>query len=1114
MMLPLAAVLLAGAGAILLASQTPFEDGDLPALALLGSVLCLAAALAFAGWWLVRALRRPDREAAPRGQRIAFSVALLVLLAVGGTLGQMDGLLQGFHRPGEGAAGLNSLTGFTVPHHREREMEVAIETWSRYARPGLHGLLEESTPVRPFENDRDAPVTVVAWHVGLDTGLFLPATVVLLGLLIVWVAHTIDRRIVEISFTAGADRARAFRGVATWAVAALLAGAFFDAAENILAFGEAGSTWFRMEEASALAAPDVSGVVAVFLGLATAGKVLGLLASLAYVVVAGVFIVRHAGALEAQWSGLGGAWQSALAVRVQLLVVVVFGAALLIHQQVPDTIRRWADTPAVGVWGVGLTILLAAGTWHGARWSVAYWGSRPVGGSRRLAWTLAVLAAVAALSFGFLSGAGSWSRGLLVPLGMAAALVVLSFPVLRQRSPQLAFPLEEVAAPRPARDRPGLGRTTWPSLLAAGVIAILGLVLVRSSAGHWIYAMMRGTSLALIWPLLVAGVILLVAADVAYWNLKARDRRREPDPAVLGRRWLPALALLASVLAWVLVVRLLRYDLSAAASLGVVGVLSSFLLLASYTGSSVIAVADRLVDRPAPAFRFLGLRRAPILSLALVWVAVASMVPFRGDLHVAVAGGGSGPLRTGVDLEAAFEGWKAANCVLPGPPREVGAATLPAVPMVFVASSGGGIRAAVWTAHVLDQALGQPPAQGGCESPDALRDGPEARSDWVFAMSGVSGGSLGIATYAAQLGLGHPAGPLGEGWVRASLGGDSLSAGFAWMLFVETPWSLLRFGAETDRADVMERSWERAQPELAGDFFALSARDHVPILLFNGTSVESGCRFVVSPLETNGREPSEPSARCLSPQGLVASSSGVLPATVELVDFLCAGQRVPVSTAVMLSARFPVISPSGEVRQCGADSRAGPVPNTFVVDGGYLEGSGAATALELWAGLAPLVAAHNADPASTACIVPFFIQIDNGYDEPAGPRATTEPPQPLVPFSTLRASRLGRTAAARQAAQLVFDRPFASGGLEVWVTAPDGTTEALEHRYAQFATLAHPGEKAPLGWILSQGSFDDLFGEFERSQFQTEDGRAVPRTGSALDRVNDWFGGLSCTVPG
>lgn len=216
----------------------------------------------------------------------------------------------------------------------------------------------------------------------------------------------------------------------------------------------------------------------------------------------------------------------------------------------------------------------------------------------------------------------------------------------------------------------------------------------------------------------------------------------------------------------------------------------------------------------------------------------------------------------------------------------------------------------------------------------------------------------------------------------------------------------------------------------------------------------------------------------------------------------------------MLSARFPVISPSGDVRQCGADSRAGPAPNTFVVDGGYLEGSGAATALELWAGLAPLVAAHNADAAATACIVPFFIQIDNGYDEPAGPRATTEPPQPLVPFSTLRASRLGRTAAARQAAQLAFDRRFTEGGVEVWVTAPDGTTEPLEHRYAHFATLAHPGEKAPLGWILSQASFDDLIGEFQRSQFQTEDGRAVPRTGSALDRVNDWFGGLSCTVPG
>ena len=187
------------------------------------------------------------------------------------------------------------------------------------------------------------------------------------------------------------------------------------------------------------------------------------------------------------------------------------------------------------------------------------------------------------------------------------------------------------------------------------------------------------------------------------------------------------------------------------------------------------------------------------------------------------------------------------------------------------------------------------------------------------------------------------------------------------------------------------------------------------------------------------------------------------------------------STAVLMSARFPVITPSARIGGSLADCTDEPI-DAYVVDGGYNEGSGAGTLTELWQRLEPDVEALIA--ANDACIVPFLIQIDNGYENPGAAVAGSSPIEVFVPIRTLIASQFGRIANAREQAAIEFDRPFDIGGEVVVITDPSGTP--IVSRYARITTRAHPGVQAPLGWTLSNASFDDLQSQLTIDENQSD----------------------------
>ena len=120
--------------------------------------------------------------------------------------------------------------------------------------------------------------------------------------------------------------------------------------------------------------------------------------------------------------------------------------------------------------------------------------------------------------------------------------------------------------------------------------------------------------------------------------------------------------------------------------------------------------------------------------------------------------------------------------------------------MVFVAAAGGGIKAAAFTASTIDclfQDHDNPNEGHPCNDTDAYNR--------LFAASGASGGSVGIASVVAE----RADGQVGDDWVQDRLGNDLLSPELAWQVMVEVPNAIARFQPGQDRGQVLSRLLER-----------------------------------------------------------------------------------------------------------------------------------------------------------------------------------------------------------------------------------------------------------------------------------------------------------------
>lgn len=382
-------------------------------------------------------------------------------------------------------------------------------------------------------------------------------------------------------------------------------------------------------------------------------------------------------------------------------------------------------------------------------------------------------------------------------------------------------------------------------------------------------------------------------------------------------------------------------------------------------------------------------------------------------------------------------------------------------PVIMVSSEGGGLRSAAWTAMVLtrftaliDQAM--PP------------NGTEPMFErYFFAGSGVSGGSLGLAAYVAALQVAPQTGLAAQGRVENMLDHDFLAPVMANAWFIDFTQRWLPGALFDDRGRALTSAWEQAAREqgtdaLAQPFAALyengrgDMNTNTPALFFNSTTVGQGWRFVQHPFRPFANNPwttAYDGARWLDP-------------------------RLPLSEAVLNSARFTYLSPAGTLQTA---SHVSLYPAAFqLADGGYFENSGATTLLELMQRLRAIAAAQGQSVhfivlhiSNDPSLHDFVDVHDPGRPLPlysaACPRTLSptelhsygEATAPLVALLDTRDAR-GEYARSQLLASLQID------------AADPGHGDVLWHM-----RLCPGNYPLPLGWTISPPVFEEMHRQLE-----------------------------------
>jgi hypothetical protein len=246
------------------------------------------------------------------------------------------------------------------------------------------------------------------------------------------------------------------------------------------------------------------------------------------------------------------------------------------------------------------------------------------------------------------------------------------------------------------------------------------------------------------------------------------------------------------------------------------------------------------------------------------------------------------------------------------------------IPVYFVSSQGGGIRAAYWTALVLAR----------------LSETVPEFNERTFSLSGVSGGSIGASVYRVcqqqstvsvetcvrTFGEHDFLTPLLAGWLFE----DAIGR-FAPTVWCATPGcGLLNRDAWFEQT--LESAREGLHDRLRAPRTPADLR-HQPYLLLNAVWVETGERVIASDLVIDARW---------------------FPGAHDLVGMV--GDAVSLSTASATSARFPFTNAIGSLHGQPATCHLNPLPTGengvtpvcgHLADGGYYDNSGGFTTTDV-----------------------------------------------------------------------------------------------------------------------------------------------------------------------
>jgi hypothetical protein len=335
-------------------------------------------------------------------------------------------------------------------------------------------------------------------------------------------------------------------------------------------------------------------------------------------------------------------------------------------------------------------------------------------------------------------------------------------------------------------------------------------------------------------------------------------------------------------------------------------------------------------------------------------------------------------------------------------------------PVYIAAAQGGGIYAAYHAATTFTK----------------LTEFFPSFPQHIFAISGVSGGSLGSSAFSSLVKVnGNSGKPLSES-ASQLFSRDLLSPLLTMGLFPDLIQRFIFFPIyDWDRATGLEVAFEKAWDKLSlpdqDNPLQQSFYQHwqpqgiAPALVLNTTVVETGNRLVISPFKIQ-----------------LPNKENIAIDEPEL--------DLKLSTAAGISARFPYFTPVGWYRRSSDNSKL------RLVDGGYFDNSGIPTALDIGRSL------QRMKGYGTTFEIVYLSLIDGQFN---GSKTQLKSEGLNEVLSPVRALFSARESRSRSAVELST------------FTVNDGIDDPLKYKFRTlFLKKSGDGIKLPLGWLISDRS--------------------------------------------
>lgn len=300
----------------------------------------------------------------------------------------------------------------------------------------------------------------------------------------------------------------------------------------------------------------------------------------------------------------------------------------------------------------------------------------------------------------------------------------------------------------------------------------------------------------------------------------------------------------------------------------------------------------------------------------------------------------------------------------------------------------------------------------------------------IFAISGVSGGSMGASVFSSLVKVGTINGQTLSQTASQLFNSDLLAPLLTMGLFPDLIQRFIPFPiVDWDRATGLEIAFEKAWDKLPfpnqDNPLRESFYQHwqpqgiAPALVLNTTVVETGDRLVISPFKIQ-----------------LPNKQNI---AIDEPDL-----DLKLSTAAVLSARFPYFTPVGWYQRSSDKSK------WRLADGGYFDNSGIPTALDIGRSL------QKIKGYGTTFEIVYLSLIDGQFNGSTTQLNSEGLNEVLSPVRALFSARQSRSRSAVELSTF---------------TVNDGIDDPLKYKFRTlFLKKSGDGVKLPLGWLISKRS--------------------------------------------